>query len=96
MLCVCVSLFQDECVLEAAVQERAQVLFQVLLQYVTDLMVWEEGDKLPEEMEPRSAKLDSLNNSLAEIRCSFIFPELHKCYLYTKFVNKYTACLLMF
>ncbi|MCJ8736842.1 hypothetical protein PDJAM_G00016990 [Pangasius djambal] len=44
----------DECVLEAALQERAQVLFQVLLQYVTDLMLWEEGDELPEEMEPRS------------------------------------------
>lgn len=80
--------------LEAALQERAQVLFQVLLQYVTDLMVWEEGDELPEEMEPRSAKLDSLNNSLSEIH-SFIFPELQKCYLYTKFVNKYTACSLM-
>ncbi|KAM9466613.1 E3 ubiquitin-protein ligase UBR1 [Clarias gariepinus] len=44
----------DECVLEAALQERAQVLFQVLLQYVTDLMVWEEGGALPEELEPRS------------------------------------------
>ncbi|XP_058255493.1 E3 ubiquitin-protein ligase UBR1 isoform X2 [Hemibagrus wyckioides] len=44
----------DECVLEAALQERAQVLFQVLLQYVTDLMVWEEGDELPEELKPRS------------------------------------------
>ncbi|XP_046711512.1 E3 ubiquitin-protein ligase UBR1 isoform X2 [Silurus meridionalis] len=44
----------DECVLEAALQERAQVLFQVLFQYVTDLMVWEEEDELPVELEPRS------------------------------------------
>ncbi|KAK2843429.1 hypothetical protein Q7C36_011644 [Tachysurus vachellii] len=44
----------DECVLEAALQERAQVLFQVLLQYFTDLIVWEEGDELPEELQPRS------------------------------------------
>ncbi|XP_017331926.1 E3 ubiquitin-protein ligase UBR1 [Ictalurus punctatus] len=44
----------EECVLEATLQERAQVLFQALLQYVTDLMVWEEGDELPPEMEPRS------------------------------------------
>lgn len=47
--------FQDEYTLETALQEHAQVLFQVLLQYITDLMVWEEGDKLPEELEPRSA-----------------------------------------
>uniref|UniRef100_A0AAR2LG23 E3 ubiquitin-protein ligase n=1 Tax=Pygocentrus nattereri TaxID=42514 RepID=A0AAR2LG23_PYGNA len=31
-------------------QERAQTLFQVLLCYITDLMVWEEGDELSEEM----------------------------------------------
>uniref|UniRef100_A0A8B9KV12 E3 ubiquitin-protein ligase n=1 Tax=Astyanax mexicanus TaxID=7994 RepID=A0A8B9KV12_ASTMX len=40
----------DDCVLEAELLERAQILFQVLLQYFTDLMVWEEEDELPEEM----------------------------------------------
>ncbi|TSO25214.1 E3 ubiquitin-protein ligase UBR1 [Bagarius yarrelli] len=44
----------DECVLETAMQERAQVLFQALLQYVTELMVWEEGNELPEELQPRT------------------------------------------
>uniref|UniRef100_A0A8B9KQN1 E3 ubiquitin-protein ligase n=1 Tax=Astyanax mexicanus TaxID=7994 RepID=A0A8B9KQN1_ASTMX len=34
----------------AELLERAQILFQVLLQYFTDLMVWEEEDELPEEM----------------------------------------------
>lgn len=85
----CVCLFQDECVLEAALQERAQVLFRVLLQYVTDLMVWEEGDELPEELKPRSAKLDSLNYSCSGIPFSFIFPvteetgnkvSVHRCF----------------
>lgn len=75
--------------LEAALQERAQVLFQVLLQYVTDLMVWEEGDELPEELKPRSAKLDSLNYSRSGIPFSFIFPatevsgnkvSVHRCF----------------
>lgn len=54
---VCVCVFQDECMLEAALQERAQILFQVLLQYITGLMMWEEGDELPGEIEPRLAKL---------------------------------------
>lgn len=36
--------------LEAELQERAQTLFQVLLRYVTDLMMWEEGDELSEDM----------------------------------------------
>ncbi|XP_066525852.1 E3 ubiquitin-protein ligase UBR1 isoform X2 [Hoplias malabaricus] len=45
-----VAMETDECVLDAELQERAQTLFQVLLGYITDLMVWEEGDKLSEEM----------------------------------------------
>lgn len=58
--------------LEVALQERAQILFQVLLQYITDLMLWEEGDELPKEIEPRSAKLLSLNNALSGIH-SYLF-----------------------
>ncbi|XP_037397971.1 E3 ubiquitin-protein ligase UBR1 isoform X5 [Pygocentrus nattereri] len=45
-----VAMETDDCVLEAELQERAQTLFQVLLCYITDLMVWEEGDELSEEM----------------------------------------------
>ncbi|XP_072545545.1 E3 ubiquitin-protein ligase UBR1 isoform X1 [Salminus brasiliensis] len=45
-----VAMETDDCALEAELQERAQTLFQVLLQYVTDLMVWEEGDELSDEI----------------------------------------------
>ncbi|KAI4878590.1 hypothetical protein NFI96_016707 [Prochilodus magdalenae] len=45
-----VAMETDDCVLEAELQERARTLFQVLLRYITDLMVWEEEDELSEEM----------------------------------------------
>lgn len=69
--------------LEAALQERAQVLFQVLLQYVTDLMVWEEGGALPEELEPRSARLDSYTTTQFQEYMIFFF-----------LCSRYTACSL--
>uniref|UniRef100_A0A4W4H9P8 E3 ubiquitin-protein ligase n=1 Tax=Electrophorus electricus TaxID=8005 RepID=A0A4W4H9P8_ELEEL len=34
-------------------QERAFMLFQVLLSYITELMVWEESNELSEELQPR-------------------------------------------
>ncbi|XP_062863007.1 E3 ubiquitin-protein ligase UBR1 [Trichomycterus rosablanca] len=42
----------DECLLDAGLHERAQKLFQVLLQYFADLIVWEEGSELPEDLKP--------------------------------------------
>uniref|UniRef100_UPI003AAB0406 E3 ubiquitin-protein ligase UBR1 isoform X1 n=1 Tax=Centroberyx gerrardi TaxID=166262 RepID=UPI003AAB0406 len=43
----------DECVLEPGLYERAEKLFQVLLHYATDLLVWEENFDLPAELQPR-------------------------------------------
>uniref|UniRef100_A0A673YP90 E3 ubiquitin-protein ligase n=1 Tax=Salmo trutta TaxID=8032 RepID=A0A673YP90_SALTR len=40
----------DECVLEPGLHERAQKLFQVLLRYATDLLVWEESYELAAEL----------------------------------------------
>ncbi|KAJ8290377.1 hypothetical protein GJAV_G00012060 [Gymnothorax javanicus] len=47
-----------DCVLEAGLMERAQKLFQVLLRYTADLLVWEENYELPPELQP-SVKDDS-------------------------------------
>ncbi|XP_069008290.1 E3 ubiquitin-protein ligase UBR1 isoform X1 [Embiotoca jacksoni] len=44
----------DECVLEPDLYERAEKLFRVLLQYVTDFLVWEENLELPDELQPRT------------------------------------------
>uniref|UniRef100_A0A8C7NS65 E3 ubiquitin-protein ligase n=1 Tax=Oncorhynchus mykiss TaxID=8022 RepID=A0A8C7NS65_ONCMY len=41
----------DECVLEPGLRERAQKLFQVLLRYATDLLVWEESYELAAELQ---------------------------------------------
>ncbi|XP_062252629.1 E3 ubiquitin-protein ligase UBR1 [Platichthys flesus] len=43
----------DECVLEPELYGRAEKLFQVLLQYITDFLVWEESFDLPAELQPR-------------------------------------------
>ncbi|KAF3701229.1 E3 ubiquitin-protein ligase UBR1 [Channa argus] len=43
----------DECVLEPELYERAEKLFQVLLHYVTDFLVWEEKLELSAELTPR-------------------------------------------
>ncbi|XP_026856016.2 E3 ubiquitin-protein ligase UBR1 isoform X2 [Electrophorus electricus] len=48
-----VAMETDECVLEVGLQERAFMLFQVLLSYITELMVWEESNELSEELQPR-------------------------------------------
>lgn len=42
----------DEC-LESGLGERARKLFQVLLSYTTDLLVWEESHELSAELRPR-------------------------------------------
>lgn len=44
---------QDECVLEPELYERAEKLFRVLLEYVTDFLVWEENFELSAELQPR-------------------------------------------
>lgn len=50
----CVSYFvQDECSLEPELYERAEKLFWELLQYVTDLLLWEENSELSAELQPR-------------------------------------------
>nr|XP_019940317.1 PREDICTED: E3 ubiquitin-protein ligase UBR1 isoform X1 [Paralichthys olivaceus] len=43
----------DECVLEPELYARAEKLFQVLLQYLTDFLVWEESFDLQAELQPR-------------------------------------------
>ncbi|XP_028250959.1 E3 ubiquitin-protein ligase UBR1 isoform X2 [Parambassis ranga] len=43
----------DECVLEPELYERAEKLFRVLLEYVTDFLVWEENFELSAELQPR-------------------------------------------
>ncbi|KPP76647.1 E3 ubiquitin-protein ligase UBR1-like [Scleropages formosus] len=48
----------SDCALEAGLQERAQKLFRVLLQYIADMLVWEENDILPAELQP-SVKEDT-------------------------------------
>ncbi|KAF7658034.1 hypothetical protein LDENG_00018910 [Lucifuga dentata] len=47
------AMVMDECVLEPGLYERAEKLFQVLLQYATDFLVWEENFELPTEFQPR-------------------------------------------
>ncbi|XP_035281219.1 E3 ubiquitin-protein ligase UBR1 isoform X2 [Anguilla anguilla] len=47
-----------DCVLEAGLRDRAQKLFQVLLRYTADLLVWEENFELPPELQP-SVKEDA-------------------------------------
>ncbi|XP_042356374.1 E3 ubiquitin-protein ligase UBR1 [Plectropomus leopardus] len=42
----------DECVLEPELYERAEKLFRILLQYVTDFLVWEENFELSAELQP--------------------------------------------
>ncbi|XP_047466918.1 E3 ubiquitin-protein ligase UBR1 [Mugil cephalus] len=44
----------DDCVLEPELYDRADRLFRVLLQYVTEFLVWEENFELPAELEPRA------------------------------------------
>ncbi|CAJ1073672.1 E3 ubiquitin-protein ligase UBR1 [Xyrichtys novacula] len=44
----------DECMLEPELYERAEKLFRVLLQYVTDFLVWEENLELSAELQPRT------------------------------------------
>lgn len=44
---------QDECSLEPELYERAEKLFQVLLHYVTEFLVWEENLELSAELQPR-------------------------------------------
>lgn len=56
---------QDECVLEPELYERAEKLFRVLLQYVTDFLVWEENLELSAELQPRYGLL---------ITCKYINP----------------------
>ncbi|XP_051578839.1 E3 ubiquitin-protein ligase UBR1 isoform X1 [Myxocyprinus asiaticus] len=48
-----VSMETDECVMDPGLQERAQSLFQVLLSYTIDMLVWEEDDELSEELKPK-------------------------------------------
>ncbi|KAJ7990733.1 hypothetical protein DPEC_G00289980 [Dallia pectoralis] len=43
----------DECVLESGLRERARKLFQVLLRYTTNMLVWEESFELAAELQPR-------------------------------------------
>lgn len=62
--------WQDECVLEPELYERAEKLFRILLLYVTDFLVWEESSNLPDELQPRydlfdhTSKFKTLNLTL--------------------------------
>uniref|UniRef100_A0A8C2DRS7 E3 ubiquitin-protein ligase n=1 Tax=Cyprinus carpio TaxID=7962 RepID=A0A8C2DRS7_CYPCA len=40
----------DECVMDPGLRERAQMLFHLLLRYMTDMLVWEETYELSEEL----------------------------------------------
>ncbi|KAM9356224.1 E3 ubiquitin-protein ligase UBR1 isoform 2-T2 [Pholidichthys leucotaenia] len=44
----------DECVLEPELYERAQTLFQILLEYIADFLVWEEFFELPFQFQQRT------------------------------------------
>ncbi|XP_046903856.1 E3 ubiquitin-protein ligase UBR1 [Hypomesus transpacificus] len=44
---------ETEDTLETGLEERARKLFQVLLSYTADLLVWEEKNELPAELQPR-------------------------------------------
>ncbi|XP_056332671.1 E3 ubiquitin-protein ligase UBR1 [Danio aesculapii] len=43
----------DECVMDPGLQERAHMLFHLLLQYTTDMLIWEENNELSEELKPK-------------------------------------------
>ncbi|XP_010765338.1 E3 ubiquitin-protein ligase UBR1 [Notothenia coriiceps] len=44
----------DECGVEPELYERAERLFRILLDYVTDFLVWEESHDLSAELQPRA------------------------------------------
>uniref|UniRef100_A0A673KHP2 E3 ubiquitin-protein ligase n=1 Tax=Sinocyclocheilus rhinocerous TaxID=307959 RepID=A0A673KHP2_9TELE len=45
-----VTMETDECVMDPGLQERAQMLFHLLLRYTTDMLVWEDANELSEEV----------------------------------------------
>uniref|UniRef100_A0A8C2DRQ5 E3 ubiquitin-protein ligase n=1 Tax=Cyprinus carpio TaxID=7962 RepID=A0A8C2DRQ5_CYPCA len=45
-----VTMETDECVMDPGLRERAQMLFHLLLRYMTDMLVWEETYELSEEV----------------------------------------------
>uniref|UniRef100_A0A8C2HB72 E3 ubiquitin-protein ligase n=1 Tax=Cyprinus carpio TaxID=7962 RepID=A0A8C2HB72_CYPCA len=45
-----VTMETDECVMDPGLRERAQMLFHLLLRYMTDMLVWEETYELSEEL----------------------------------------------
>ncbi|XP_071354990.1 E3 ubiquitin-protein ligase UBR1 isoform X2 [Trachinotus anak] len=47
------AMVMDECALEPELYERAEKLLRVLLNYVTDFLVWEENFDLSAELQPR-------------------------------------------
>ncbi|TRY57802.1 hypothetical protein DNTS_027640, partial [Danionella cerebrum] len=48
-----VSMETDECSMDPGLQERARMLFQLLLRYTSEMLVWEELSRLPEELKPK-------------------------------------------
>uniref|UniRef100_A0A8C1FZ31 E3 ubiquitin-protein ligase n=1 Tax=Cyprinus carpio TaxID=7962 RepID=A0A8C1FZ31_CYPCA len=45
-----VTMETDECVMDPGLRERAQMLFHLLLRYMTDMLVWKETYELSEEL----------------------------------------------
>uniref|UniRef100_A0A8C2B7D4 E3 ubiquitin-protein ligase n=1 Tax=Cyprinus carpio TaxID=7962 RepID=A0A8C2B7D4_CYPCA len=45
-----VTMETDECVMDPGLRERAQMLFHLLLRYMTDMLVWKETYELSEEV----------------------------------------------
>uniref|UniRef100_A0A8C1EI00 E3 ubiquitin-protein ligase n=1 Tax=Cyprinus carpio carpio TaxID=630221 RepID=A0A8C1EI00_CYPCA len=46
-----VTMETDECVMDPGLRERAQMLFHLLLRYMTDMLVWKETYELSEEVQ---------------------------------------------
>lgn len=53
VLCDSSHFVQDECALEPELYERAEKLFRVLLNYITEFLVWEENFDLSAELQPQ-------------------------------------------
>lgn len=79
--CVIFPPLQDECVLEPELYGRAEKLFQVLLRYVTDFLVWEENFELSAELQPRYGLCNNTHIKIHMQSAQFNFNNvfLHPC-----------------
>ncbi|KAM7375834.1 hypothetical protein PAMP_005601 [Pampus punctatissimus] len=70
----------DECVLEPELYKRAEKLFQILLYYVTDFLVWEENFELSAELQPRYGLCDHAHMTKDNAYYCVLYNDEHHSY----------------